>query len=1557
MARLYLLPAIAMLGFLALLPQEANATCTIDTSFGQVNGSNPTYTVRFGTQVQTYVNTNGVDCLDYVTDIDGWPTDKLTGETRDSNNYGSSTKKTYGTPPYEYEIDVVATAKASGAISRGAVSTVLYEYGDTLGAFASSDSEIIDLILVENLTVGPTDVKYFPVKFCSSLGSQYDSTGSNKSAVGYSDSHYHGSAAGDGLFWDSGSSGVEIHSVKNQTVCNTGKIKMTGQYVYFSVKLSTYSIGNQGTVVVEIPSPTPPETINIKVRDVQMAANFSIVSIPTGATCYSASGSFPGCKRKIPPPLMCASSGGNPIDFATGVKHQTETDYSGGTLSLSRYYRSDAEDLSGTFGEKWRHNFDRKANIAITPETTTVDVVNADESLTVFKKDSSGDWNAFDESTTSTFEDVFDAVPAHVGYLYTTDSDTREYYDLDGLLTRIEYRGGEALDLEYDGSDRLDIVTNEEGKTLDFTYNGSDQITSIVTPTGTFSYTYDGNDNIVTVTKPDTEVRTYHYENVSYVNALTGLTDEEGVRFATWAYDSDGRAISSEHAGGVGDFTVSYNSDDTVTTTNALGKDTIYHFQTINGIKYVTNVDGQASTNCTAASRSNTYDARGFLESKTDWKGNVTDYERDSLGLITSRKEDVGGSAERTTTTTYDATFRVPNVITETGKTTDYDYDSDGRTTSVTVTDTNTSETRVTTYSYYANTTDANGNTVFGKLHQVNGPRTDVTDVTTYTYDGSLRLIKVADAVGNETEATSFDSANRPLTVEDENDVETKFVYDSMGRVTSSTIAEGTALEAVTSYTYDDNGNVLTVTLPNGVVTTYTYDNAQRLTGVEDDLGNTITYTLDAADNITKEEYKNSSSTLKYTLSKVYDELSRIIENVDANTDSTAFEYDDNGNRISKTDANTNETEYAFDGLNRLVETTDALSGTTSYDLNELDQNEGTTDPRSNETAYSYNAFGDITQEVSPDRGTINYTHDKAGNVTQMTDARSVVTNYTYDAINRLASMSYPSDTGLNVTLSYDDNPGTSGACGTSIGRLCRVVDASGTTDYKYNDLGQLIEVKEVRGSLTFTTGYDYDLAGILTEITLPSGRTIDYTLNDNGQVSAVSADVNATSTSLASSVSYLPFGPMASMTYGNSITLSNTYNTAYQLTNRTIGSLMNENFTYDDAGNITAKGSDSYTLDDLYRITGENSDTYTYDAIANRLTKNTDDYTYPSTSSKLSDVEGDGVTYDAAGNITDDTAREYTIDAANRLESVDISSSTVGEYVYNANNLRTEKTVSSVTTHYVYGMGGLLYGEYDNSGNMIREYVYLNGAPLAQIDDVSSSDVVTYLHTDHLGTPRYGTNTSGAQLWAWDSDAFGVGTPTGSVTVNLRFPGQYFDAESGLHYNWNRYYNPETGRYTSSDPIGLVGGLNTYLYALAHPVMFVDPEGTSEYFSGFKFVFLDEAARNAIQRVWETEPKTGSLWSRNTAFHEFGGFIYERNCLYGYDYNIIPGSGGSIPLDHSLNNGNTNISAGWHTHPSSTLQSLNPEEFSPQDKAWVKKMRIPLYLGTPKGSVKVWRK
>ncbi len=103
----------------------------------------------------------------------------------------------------------------------------------------------------------------------------------------------------------------------------------------------------------------------------------------------------------------------------------------------------------------------------------------------------------------------------------------------------------------------------------------------------------------------------------------------------------------------------------------------------------------------------------------------------------------------------------------------------------------------------------------------------------------------------------------------------------------------------------------------------------------------------------------------------------------------------------------------------------------------------------------------------------------------------------------------------------------------------------------------------------------------------------------------------------------------------------------------------------------------------------------------------------------------------------------------------------------------------------------------------------------------------ITYLHTDHLATPRKATNEAGQVVWQWESEAFGNALPDSSgVEVNLRFPGQYYDQETGLYYNYFRYYDPSTGRYITSDPIGLYGGLNTYGYVGGNPINYFDPTG-----------------------------------------------------------------------------------------------------------------------------------
>ncbi len=168
-------------------------------------------------------------------------------------------------------------------------------------------------------------------------------------------------------------------------------------------------------------------------------------------------------------------------------------------------------------------------------------------------------------------------------------------------------------------------------------------------------------------------------------------------------------------------------------------------------------------------------------------------------------------------------------------------------------------------------------------------------------------------------------------------------------------------------------------------------------------------------------------------------------------------------------------------------------------------------------------------------------------------------------------------------------------------------------------------------------------------------------------------------------------------------------------------------------------------------------------------------------------------------------------------------------QYAYNGLGQRHEKVAAGITTRYVYGEDGKLLAELNAAGAVLTEYIYLEGAPLAMV----TNGQLSYIHPDPLGTPERLTDASGRVVWSASYDPFGRAAvqsdPDGNgqaVTLNLRFPGQYFDAETGLHYNYFRDYDPTMGRYLTSDPIGLEGGMNTYAYVGGNPISRIDPLG-----------------------------------------------------------------------------------------------------------------------------------
>ncbi len=169
----------------------------------------------------------------------------------------------------------------------------------------------------------------------------------------------------------------------------------------------------------------------------------------------------------------------------------------------------------------------------------------------------------------------------------------------------------------------------------------------------------------------------------------------------------------------------------------------------------------------------------------------------------------------------------------------------------------------------------------------------------------------------------------------------------------------------------------------------------------------------------------------------------------------------------------------------------------------------------------------------------------------------------------------------------------------------------------------------------------------------------------------------------------------------------------------------------------------------------------------------------------------------------------------------------TIAEYVYNGLNQRIKKVVQGVTRIFHYDLSGHLIAETNENGQMIAEYVYLGDNPLAMI---KPGEAVYYYHNDHLGTPQILTDDSSNIVWKAVYTPFGEAEiaeiKVGSVENPFRFPGQFYDQETGLHYNWHRYYDPKTGRYLTPDPIGLDGGINRYVYVDNRPLSGIDAVG-----------------------------------------------------------------------------------------------------------------------------------
>ncbi|MCP5416287.1 MAG: RHS domain-containing protein [Chromatiaceae bacterium] len=1074
---------------------------------------------------------------------------------------------------------------------------------------------------------------------------------------------------------------------------------------------------------------------------------------------------------------------GNPINVAQGNKYQKETDFVGVSehpLELIRYYNSqDTLIAAARMGSHWRHTYERALDVLSSSEV----VVQRPDGRRFL-------WTLSEAGFASENDDTGELNRTNNGWRYRTAGGVSEKYGILGQLVQIIYPNQQTLDLAYDGSRKLQSVQDSFGFALSFAYNADGRIDSVTAPGGrVFYYDYGdtyGNLTSVTYAGIPGAVRLYHYEDPGFPNALTGITDENGNRYATFEYDTQGRATASYHGPQTSILTdridgvsITYNPDNTRTVTDSRGNQTNYQTTTQLGVALATQIDGPGCASCGGSNTAYTYDANNNLLSKRvngivtrygnyDDKGNyrcmvegISSLDTTPLDNENCSFDPVASPDARRIDYSYDLTFTDkvktvtrPSVFTGGQKIITYEYDGYGNRTQVKIDGfkpEGSPISRVTTYKYGGNGPDECASAPLHQLCEVDGPRTDIWDVTTYRYYADevaegynrARLKEIEDAHGSLIRSNIQYTATGKIASEARpNGLTLDYTYtagsDRLEALTESAGGES----RTTCFTYLNTGEVASITsgcgTPEAATLIYGYDDARRLVRITDNIGNYIRFILDSAGNKEREEIWDNGSPgmLKKVIAQTFDLYNRLSSTTSwANpTNNYLYHYSPDGTLDWQMDGKGTETDYTYDDLKRLVTTIHDKEGMapetadtqTDYHYDSQDNLTRVIDPLGIDTTYEYDDLGNRVRVESPDSGTTTTNYDEAGNLIQQTDARGTVVTYTYDALNRLVATQYP-DTSLDIDFIYDMG------FLYGEGRLSEIWAFSGDWMYDYDPRGNLVKHTWMRDGLLLETGYGYDASDRLIEITYPSGRKIGYQRDSLGQVVRVELTEYGHTRVLADNIQYLPFGPLQSLDFGNGLHLSRTYDQDYRLTQQTTDTLQDIAFLFDDTGNLIwlsdasdAANDQTFGYDALNRLVQADGSygnhSYLYDALGNRLAEirdwNQDNYDYAIDSHHLLSVQASGGnwtsrSYDAAGNTTWMDNREFIYNDMNRLTAAnDITLDAV--YEVDAQSRRITKSVNGITTFYIYDTQGRLIAETDDEGSSTKEYLYLDDQLLA---------------------------------------------------------------------------------------------------------------------------------------------------------------------------------------------------------------------------------------------------
>jgi RHS repeat-associated protein len=1018
---------------------------------------------------------------------------------------------------------------------------------------------------------------------------------------------------------------------------------------------------------------------------------------------------------------------------------------------------------------------------------------------------------------------------------------------------------GKSTSITYDLLDRITKITDPllHSQTATYFVNGdSDVFTDALNHSTTVKY--DAFERVSSVSDPLLQKSSYTYDRLGNV---TYATDPRGTQ-TRFGYDNYNRLSFFTEGHGTADAkgtTIFYNG--------WLDVSNIYHADgTRTGFGYAApGVMVWSSEDWLLASElktTYTVDVLGRTTSATAPGSRKTSFVYDELSRMTSITEGVGTALARTTSFTYDAADNLTHVTNPLGTVSHFTYDGNNRPLNV--------------YEAYGTGEQIKSSMAYdavGRVSSVTNPR---GYATTFGYDDAGRNTSITDPLLKST-TFAYDEADRLVSVTNPLGKATTFTYDDADRIT----AISDPLLNKTQFGYDFNGNVTTVTDPRNNVTTSAYDKRNRLTSVTNALNETTSIAYDIMDNVTKVtnargavwttayDTHNRPITLTdpltfattLTYSPTTGDLTKI---TDPLLNDTTFGYDALGRQTTvtqpKTSTTTGTTTTAYDALDRVISVTDPMGAVTGITYDKLDRATKLTDALGKHTTFGYDANGNRTWLQDPLSNKTQFAYDIDDRLITETDPLNKLTTFTYDDADRLLTVT--DRVGRKRQFTYDDagrmtaeawyNASSTLLQTQTFGydaasNLTSATDPDGSYTISYDKLNRA-EVVQGPFGYTQTFGYDkagnrtsvtdnksgtgtstYDLANQLTSRTFTNGTTsarIDFTWTKRGELDLVTRYSDLAGTVKVGTTDYTndAGGRLTGIVDANgSGTVLNTYSYAFDLADRMTQKTENgvaTTYGYDKLGQVTQDGATSYSYDDAGNRTIAG---YTTTA-GNRTTA------------------GNGWTYgfDDLGQVTSKTQGgttwTYQYDLRGQMTQASSGGTTVN-YAYDAFGNRIQRTQGGTVEKFVYdgwdtAMPGASGNEnfnatadLDASGNVTARRMFGPGFDFMGAR-IEGSNTSWYL-TDHLGSVRAVTNSSGAITGSQSFDAFGKATPTGTGLDRYSFTGREWDATLGLQHSRARMYDPGIGRWTSSDPIGFAAGdANLYRYVGNAATGATDPSG-----------------------------------------------------------------------------------------------------------------------------------